>query len=284
MRDIKPYSQRQLTSRRRAWLWKNRLLMSVAVLGAIATAAVLTGIVHVLTRGEFRWYLIGLAHAGTAAAILHLLNTAFFAHDREALIHVRGAWGEDNTRTELAAARRRRLIWNWVDSITLQNGDIDHLVITRRAGVVAIDDSKWRNAVKAEDIAAMARSARTAANRATALAETLLASDRSARHRARVRPVTVTPLIVMWGSAQHDVPEAFERDGVAFVSGRRLSRHLRALDGHPIDRRAARDLLRKLENYREGRDAAVGDSWGLGRGHGLGGDLVLVLDGGQPSE
>lgn len=250
MGNIKPYSQRQLTLRRRAWLRKNRLLVAVVILGALAVAAILTGIVHVLTRGEFRWYLIGLAHAGTAAAILHLLNTAFYAHDRKALLHVRGAWGEDNTRTELGAAKRRRLIWDWVDSITLQSGDIDHLVITRRAGVVAID-SKWRNSVKAEDISAMARSARTAATRATALTETLLAADRAARHRAKVRPVTVTPLIVMWGSAHHDVPEAFERDGVAFVSGRRLNKHLRALDGHPIDLRAARDLSRKLENYRK---------------------------------
>ena len=250
MGDIKPYSQRQLTLRRRAWRQKNRLLLIVVALGALAIAVILTGIVHVMTQGELRWYLTGLAHAGTAAAVLHLLNTAFFAHDREALIHVRGAWGEDNTRTELAAAKRRRLIWDWVDSITLQSGDIDHLVVTRRAGVVAID-SKWRNSVNADDISAMARSARTAAPRTTALTETLLAADRSARHRAKVRPVTVTPLIVMWGSAQHDVPEAFERDGVAFVSGRRLSKHLRTLDGHPIDRRAARDLSRKLENYRE---------------------------------
>ena len=206
-----------------------------------------------IARGEVRWYLIGLAHAGTAAAMVLLVNTAFFAHDRDAVIHVRGAWGEDNTRSELATAKRRRLIWESVDSITLEAGDIDHLVITRRGGVLAID-SKWRTVVRAEDITSMARSARTAANRAAWLTQTLLVADRSAKHRAKVRPVTVTPLVVMWGPTQHDVPEAFERDGVAFIAGRRLRDHLRTLDGRPVDRRAARDLARKLTQY---RDAAL---------------------------
>ena len=33
-----------------------------------------------------------------------------------------------------------------------------------------------------------------------------------------------------------------------------------------------------------GRDAEAGDSWGLGRGGLVSGDLVLVLDGGQAAE
>lgn len=250
MGDIKPFSQRQLRRRRRAWLARNRRLLALVVPATLLLAAVLTLAMSLLADGEMRWYLIGLTHAGAVAAVLHLLNTAFLAHDREAVLHVRGAWGEDNSRSELAAAKRRRLIWGWVDSITLQSGDIDHLVVTRNGGVVAID-SKWRNSVSADDIASMAASARTAANRAAALAQTLLAADRSAKHRAKVRTISVTPVVVMWGTAQHEVPDAFERDGVAFVSGRRLNDHLRAMHGHPVDRRAARDLCRRLRWYRD---------------------------------
>lgn len=250
MGDIKPFSRRQLGRRRRAWLARNRTLIAVAVPAALLLAAVLTLAVALVANGEMRWYLIGLTHAGTVAAVLHLFNTAFLAHDREAMLHVRGAWGEDNTRNELASAKRRRLVWNWVDSITLQSGDIDHLVVTRKAGLVAID-SKWRNSVTADDISSMTASARTAANRAAALAQTLLTADRSATHRAKIRAISVTPMVVLWGTAQHKVPEAFERDGVAFVSGRRLNDHLRGMDGHPVDRRAARDLYRRLKRYRD---------------------------------
>lgn len=250
MGDIKPFSQRQLSKRRSNWLKRNRLLLGGMVIAALVMAAILTGCLFVIAQGEVRWYLIGLAHAGTVAAIVLLVNTAFFAHDRDAVIHVRGAWGEDNTRSELATAKRRRLIWDSIDSITLESGDIDHLVITRQGGVLAID-SKWRTDVKAEDITSMANSARTAANRATWLTQTLLGADRSAKHRAKVRPVHVTPLVVMWGPTQHDVPEAFERNGVAFIAGRRLREHLRTLEGHPVDRRAARDLARKVTRYRD---------------------------------
>lgn len=249
MGDIKPFSRRQLGHRRRAWIRKNALLLTLAAVAAVAMAPILSGVLYILPLGGVRWYAIGWAHAGAAAAFLHLINTAFFAHDREAITHVRGAWGEDNTHSELTIAKRRRLIWDWIDSITLQSGDIDHLVITRRGGVLAID-SKWRNAVVPDDIEAMAASARTAANRATWLTQTLLAADRTARHRAKVRPLHVTPLVVVWGSAQHDVPPCYQRDGVSFVAGRRLRTYLRSAAGEEIDRQAAHDLARRLTEYR----------------------------------
>ncbi|GAA4821205.1 hypothetical protein ACFQ0K_19380 [Nocardioides caeni] len=69
-----------------------------------------------------RWYVIGLLHAGLLAAALHLINSAFLAYEVTAIWQLRGAWGEDNTRSELRKAKRRRLVWGWVDSITLQDG------------------------------------------------------------------------------------------------------------------------------------------------------------------
>lgn len=52
---------------------------------------------------------------------------------------IRGAYGEDQTRTELQRAQRAGLVWAWIDSVSLQRGDIDHIVVTRRGGVVALD-------------------------------------------------------------------------------------------------------------------------------------------------
>ena len=101
------------------------------------------------------------------AAYLHALQSAFLASDGEAIWHLRGAWGEENTRSELQRARRKRLIWGWVDSISLRAGDLDHLVVTRHGGLVAVD-SKWRN--RASDTVDMARAADKARLRAEALA------------------------------------------------------------------------------------------------------------------
>jgi hypothetical protein len=70
--------------------------------------------------------------------LLHLLNTAVFAHEPRAIFQLRGAWGEDHTRTGLESARKGRLVWGWVDSIALQSPDLDHVVVTREGGVVVV--------------------------------------------------------------------------------------------------------------------------------------------------
>jgi hypothetical protein len=74
--------------------------------------------------------------------------------------YVRGAWGEDTPEPTWSGRGGSGSV-GWVDSIELQIGDIDHLVVTRHGGVVAID-SKWRNQTTDEDVAAMADSARRA--------------------------------------------------------------------------------------------------------------------------
>lgn len=106
-----------------------------------------------------------------------------------------------------------------MDSINLQAGDLDHLVVTRHGGLVAID-SKWRN--HASDTTDMARAANKAKMRAEGLAQTLLQSERGARHRAKVNPLRVTPVVVLWGAAHHGVPDGARVEGIEFVSGRRL--------------------------------------------------------------
>jgi hypothetical protein len=133
-----------------------------------------------------------------------------------------------------------------VDSINLQSGDIDHLVVARQGGLVALD-SKWRS--QAHDAAEMARDASKVRLRAEGLAGSLLKSEKSA-HRARGSALRVTPLVVLWGAAQHTVPEDARVDGIEFVAGRRLVDWLADVVGEPVDKAAAADVLKRLETFR----------------------------------
>ena len=162
---------------------------------------------------------------------------------------MRGAWGEDNTRSELQRAKRKRLIWGWVDSVELQAGDIDHIVVTRRGGVVVID-SKWRNQITASDVPAMADPHEGPRLRAEGVLRTLLKRESGARHRTNAKPVTVTAAVVLWGAARTGVPSDANVDGVRFLDGRQLLGWLGELDGHEVPREAARDVLKLLDGYR----------------------------------
>jgi hypothetical protein len=72
------------------------------------------------------------------------------------------------------------------------------------------------------------------------------------QHRARGLAHRVTPLVVVWGKAQLSIPEDAQCDGVSFVGGRSLRSWLRGLEGEPIDRQAAKELVRQLEELRDG--------------------------------
>jgi hypothetical protein len=218
--------------------------------GAAALIAFETALILVLgpNSNAVRGYLLGLLHMGIVAAFVHLANSAFVAHDREAILHVRGAWGEENTRNELKRAKRKRMIWGWVDSLTFVTGDIDHLVVTRSCGLVAID-SKWRTDTAVPDRATMAQAAQKARRRAEAVTDTVL-KRRLGSRRASPDEFRVTPLLVLWGPAQHSVPDEAMIDGVAVVGGRRLLEWLRRLDGAVVDKHVAVDLLHRLEEFR----------------------------------
>lgn len=249
MGKFEPYSRRELRRRRTSWLRQRAGAVALVAVGIVVMLAIATVVIFLTTTGNVRWYALGVVHAGLVAAGLHLLNSAFLAQDREALWHVRGAWGEDNTRSELRRAKRRRLIWGWVDSINLKAGDLDHVVIARRGGLVALD-SKWRNEVTANDTAELTHAALRAKRRAEGVARTLLASERGARHRARLQSLTVTPVVVLWGSVQSTVPDDAVIDGVRFVAGRKLVAWLRTLNGDVVPKDAALDALERLKEFR----------------------------------
>ncbi len=252
MTKYRPYSRDKLRRLRWAWVKRNLkrfVLVTAAYLGLLAAASVV--LLMLGTRTAITWYFLGAIHAGMVVAYLHLFDAAFIAHDREAIFQVRGAWGEENTSSELTRAKRRRVIWDWVDSISLEVGDIDHLVITRRGGLVAID-SKWRNQLDPSDTFDMARAGKKVRQRAEGLAQTLLRNEAGARHRSRTNPLPVTPVVVVWGALQHEIPDGATVDGIDFVPGRSLLRWLRQLDGQTVDRGAGREILERLDAFRAG--------------------------------
>jgi hypothetical protein len=248
MTKYRPFSRREFRRRFLQWSRRNLLLIALlttGVFGLMACEFFLFTVV--MTTNAFTWWLLGVVQTTMVAIYLHVLHAAFLANDGQAIWHLRGAWGEENTRSELQRAKRKRLIWGWVDSINLQAGDLDHLVVTRNGGLVAID-SKWRN--NASDTIDMAQAATKAQMRAEALARTLLKSERGARHRAKINPLRVTPVVVLWGAAQHGVPEGANVNGIDFVSGRRLVEWFTKLQDQPVSQGAATDVVRRLEDYR----------------------------------
>ena len=258
MSKFRPYSRRALRALFWAWATRHRQLL-VRMASVIVFLLILpTVLLSATWTSPFKWYVLGVMHAATLCAFGFLVTMTFLAHSGEAIWHLRGAWGEDATRDELQRAKRRRIIWGWIDSVNLQDGDIDHLVLTRRGGLVAID-SKWRTA-SATDQVEMVRSAQKVRMRAEALAHTLLGSERGA-HRAASNPLTILPAIVLWGPSQREVPDHARSAGIDFVGGQRLLGWLGELEGQPIDKDAAADLLRRLEKFR----ASAWDQTGSGR-------------------
>jgi len=234
MAKFRPYSRTVLRELRRAWLRRNRrfvLTAALVVLGLMTALTVFT--VMFSADSRFGWYVLGLTQAIMVGLFAHGLHTGFLLNDPDGVRHLRGAWGEENTRTELEAAKRRRLVWGWVDSIILQRGDLDHVVVTRRGGVLAID-SKWRNGTSTTDAEAMALAADKVRRRAESLTRQLLSSER-ARHRAPGAAVKVRPLVVIWGAEQRRLPEGGARvNGIDFVAGQHLRAWLRQLGSEPV--------------------------------------------------
>lgn len=250
MTKFKPFSRRRLNKLFRDWSTKRWRMLTGLSLGVLGLIAVVTSItIVVVPHTPFMWWAVGATQAGMVAALLLLVQSAFFAHEREAVNQLRGAWGEDNTRSELQRAKRKGHVWGWVDSIQLERSDIDHLVVTKRGGLVAID-SKWRS--QGNDVAQMAASARRAATRAEGITQTLLAKEPGARHRSKTKRLTVTPVVVVWGAAQHNVPDGYRADDVAFIAGRQLFTWLATLETEQVSKAAGRDLVTRLESYRAG--------------------------------
>jgi hypothetical protein len=247
------FPRRQLSADLRGYLRRNRRQLLVVSAGYLAIGAV--GSVaefFLLGHGAVFWYLLGAFHALWLAALVGMVGLMWLASSQPAISYLRGTLGEDNT-TEILKAARRRSIWGFIASMETSGGDIDHVVVTRQGGVLAID-SKWRNEVTAELLETMAISARKAARRAESIMRSehvgTLKRECGARHRVETASYIVRPVVVVWGAEGHRMPDAASRSDVDFVAGPKLAQWLRSLEGEVIDEAAGRDLLTRLAEFK----------------------------------
>ena len=166
-----------------------------------------------------------------------------------------------NTRSELQRAKRKRLIWGWVDSTNLRAGDLDHLVVTRHGGLIAVD-SKWRN--RASDTIDMAGGGQqgTTARRGPGADPPREANWSSPPRQSQ--PATRDPGRSAVGRRSTWCPRW--RPGERHrVRGRpRLVEWLRTRDGQPVSEAAATDVVKQLKAFR----ARPGPARRLHRGSG----------------
>ena len=249
MAKYHPYPRRELRILFRRWVWRHRLRLGLVTLGVLLLIAFETWMFSI-SGGDaaLRWYLMGCLHIAIVAAYLGTIAVTFLVHERGAILQLRGAWGEDFTQDELNRARRKKLIWGWVDSVTLQTGDIDHLVVTRSGGLVAID-TKWRSDAHHLDSEAVALEARRACTRAEGVVNSFLKPERGSR-RASGKAFHVLPLVVVWGPGGDAVPHSAAVGGVDIIEGSGLIDWLARLDGDPIDKAAAAEVLAEIERRR----------------------------------
>lgn len=225
------YPRRVYRAKRSTFVRRNWLVLVVVSAALVPILAVewyfLSGYLLGLTQG-----VLMTAFAGLMFTVFHLQTGSFF--------QLAGAWGEENTRDVLAAAKRRRLIWGWESNIETQSGDIDHLVVMRDGRLVALD-SKWHTTAPTHDmLCADAKKAGDAARRASLVLRSL--------HLPR----EVTPMVVLWGNRGPDgVPPDTSINDVAFVDGRRLLTILRHNDGARVQKADAKALLEALAAFKD---------------------------------
>lgn len=249
MTKYHPFARRRLRALFRKWLLANLSRVAVLVIVVALVTAFEIWLFLVMDIGQaLRWFLIGAVPTLIVAAAVVGVLLSFLTHEPESIHQVRGAWGEDFTRDELVRARRKKLIWGWVDSVTLQTGDVDHLVVTRSGGLVAID-SKWRSGTSLSDPPAIAREANRARLRAEGFVNSILKAERGSR-RASGKAYRVSALVVLWGVARDSIPAGASVDGVDFIEGRGLVDWLAKLHGDPIDEAAAAEVLAEIERRR----------------------------------
>src|SRR3954451_8682235 len=125
-RRTAPYSRRKYREALRGWLLTNWLPLGVGTGIFLMAGAAMPLLVHGYVLGAMQGLLVGL--------LMLAVTTSFLVHTNSAG-QLAGAWGEEFTREELAKAKRRRLIWGWVDSIEMNGADVDHLVVMRSGKV-----------------------------------------------------------------------------------------------------------------------------------------------------
>jgi hypothetical protein len=200
------FAERRLRSD--LWHFLRRNVQVLAVFAGIVCAAVIP--ISFVASG----YLLGLVHGIAVATAVLAVWQLFLIHGGH-MFRLSGVWGEDNTRDVLRSAKRRGLIYGWIDNLEIEGGDVDHLVVAPW-GVIAID-SKWHTG--AFDQVSLQRDC-----------DRTLAATRRARSilRSLNRSTEVIPVVAIWGAQQAEVPtEGTQCEGVAVLRGRGIRRWLR---------------------------------------------------------
>lgn len=224
------YPRRQVRRAFRSYLLHNWAGLATVILLWAAVLAVLAWALD--------GYALGLAQGAFATALVPMVLTSFLLVSGSAF-QLSGAWGEDNTRDVLKAAKRKRSIYGWVDNLEVQGGDVDHLVITR-AGAFALD-SKWHSHGITRDVIAQdIERARMSARRAASIM------------RSISRPMPITPVVILWGGNQEWAKGGKTEDGVRFVCGSELKSWLSVTsEVVHIDDRQAREILGELATFKQ---------------------------------
>ena len=173
-------------------------------------------------------YLLGVVHGIVAAAIVGVAASRVLATTREpGIVDL------------LRSARKEHQVWGWLDDVGVQGGTVDHLVVTREGGVVAID-SRWSSEELTPEL--LAEDAQRALLAARGAASVLHARDRAP---------AVRPPLVYWGDIQSEVKKLAVRnlEGVEFLAGRELRAWLRKQNGRPVERGEARVILKGLQRF-----------------------------------
>ena len=109
MTSTASYPARQLKRRRNAWMRRNASVVALIVVGVAGRSASSSALMLLTVPMPVRLYALGFVHAGLIAAGLHLLNSAFLAHDQEAVCLAR--LGPGVRRRALHAAAHRCRVW-----------------------------------------------------------------------------------------------------------------------------------------------------------------------------
>lgn len=217
------------------WLLGNVKGLTALALGFIPLVAVT---MWILPTAYARGLVQGVLVAALVGSVLLM-----YLMTSEGTYHLGGAWGEDNTRSELKTARKRGLIWGAVDSIEVGGIDIDHLVIAP-GGALAID-SKWH----------FGELRRTSLERDTWRAKEGARKAASVLRSAHIRtPMEVSPLVVVWGRGQREIPaEGIEFNGVQIVAGADLRKWLERVRHGKIAQDNAESVLAAVESFAKER-------------------------------
>ncbi len=240
----------------RGWLHRNAMYVGLCLGVFLALVSFEVLLLLVLPSNELTRYLVVAVLAATAVGFCWTVHLAFLAHEGKALNQLRGSWGEDATVDALKRARRRAIIWDWVDGVAFEKGDIDHFVVTRNGGIVVID-SKWRSALSKTSAYELAESARAVARRGVGLVNTV--TDRSSgRHRGARAAVSVTPVVAVWGAAQREIPAGGRTvEGVPIVKGSEICSWLASLSGHDMSEELALEITNAVRDFDQRRREAL---------------------------